>query len=188
MKRTIWTLTGLTVVAWLLGSGLLAGSSTATEQVSARPRIKVAVLEKVAKGQSARRFGTFYPELARAAREAFSRDGRFEVISPAVIDQALADLGTAPGKIDPDDIAQLREIGGRAGADLVLAGSYYEMSCHGGPMRSNSGLSLVRVDLGQTETVHCTSTQELSSRELASGDASALEELLRRAESLLADR
>ena len=59
----------------------------------AQAKIKLAVLDKMPKAQLARRFRDLYPRLTQYSREVFSKDGRFELISPGEVERALE----APG-------------------------------------------------------------------------------------------
>ncbi|MFH0871274.1 MAG: hypothetical protein V1878_02105 [bacterium] len=179
---------------WLtIGVGILFLSSfvsyaSGVEEAPSPSQIKVAVLEKMSQGQSAHRFGYLYPSLTENIRRALSQDGRFELISQEEVHQALGNLRIGKEKLNTDGLEQVAEIGRQAGADLVLITYLYEMSCHGGPMRSRNVLSLVRVQDQRMETVQKSCHQELSAQELASSDQVALQELLTKAKWLLKGR
>jgi hypothetical protein len=141
----------------------------------------------MAEGQSARRLAYLYPTLTSNFRDAFLKDGRFDLISDGELSHALAKPGRAREKIDPHDAAQLREIGKRAGADLVFVSYYYEMGCHAG-IRADNVLTLVAVHNESVETIDKTFGRELTDKELAASDAAILQELLKIAGTLVAAR
>jgi len=151
----------------------------------AQGKIKVVVLGKVSKEQSARRFEPLFPELSRKFAEAFSKDGRFEVASQEAMDKALYDLGIAKDKIKPDDAAQLQGIGKQAGADLVFASYYYEMGGHGMPMHSNNVLILVAASTGEMVKLDRDYSRILMDPELTSSDEVGFKEFLKKAEPLI---
>jgi len=150
----------------------------AGEEAPSLPMIKVAILEKMAKGHSAQRFGYLYPALTQSIRQAFLKDGRFELLPQEEINRAMAGLKITRHGVDPDDAAQLREIGREAGADFIFVSYYYEMSCHGGSISSYNVLSLVSVGSERVKTISKSYNRDLSDKELASSDEMALRELL----------
>ncbi len=165
-----------TQAPYVLGSGVAYGQA----------KIKIAVLGKVSKEQSARRFDPAFPELSRSFEEAFSKDGRFEVISHDVTDKSLQDLGIAKDKIKPDDPAQLQRIGKQAGADLVFVSYYYEMGGHGMPMHSDNVLILVAASNGEMVKLDREYSRLLMQKsDVASSDQVGFKELLQKAEPLL---
>jgi hypothetical protein len=159
---------------------VVPGSGEAYSQA----KIKTAVLGKVSKEQSARRFEYLFPQLTQRFREAFSQDKRFEVIPAEELDNAMAKAGNQEGKVNPDDPAQLRKIGKEAGADLIFVSYYYEMGGHGMPMHSNNVLTLVWVNKEETVKINRDYSRILSETELTSSDEMALKELMRKAESM----
>jgi len=152
--------------------------------VHSQDRIKTAVLGKVSKEQSARRFEYLFPKLTQRFREAFSQDERFEVIPAEELDKAIAKAGTREGNVNPDDPAQLRKIGNEAGADLIFVSYYYEMGGHGMPMHSNNVLILVWVNKDDTVKINREYSRILSETELTSSDEMAFKDLMKKAESM----
>ena len=171
----------------VLSCSLLFMSSRAAgmEEVPGQIKIRLAVWEKMPRGQSARRFGYLYPSLTQNLREALSKDPRFALISQSEVDRVLASRGISKEKINPDRLDQLREIARQAGADFVFLSYYYEMSCHGGSMRSDNVLLLLAVDGEERESIEKSYNHELSEKEIYASDAGAIQELLRAAEPLL---
>ena len=151
----------------------------------AQAKIKLAVLDKMPKAQGARRFRYLYPQLTQYLREAFSSDGRFELISPEEVERAISSVGIEKQKIDPDSADQLREIGKRAGADVVFISYYYEMGGHGMPMHSNNVLILVWVGRNDMVKLDRDYSRILSREDLSSSDIQSFNELLSKAEHLL---
>jgi len=186
MRRWVLHLNGWTILAWFLFPGLISGQF-APKEAHAQSKFKVAVLEKMAKGESARRLAFLYPTLTTNLREAFQRDGQFDLVPEGELGRALANPGKPREKIDPDNAAQLREIGKRTGADLVFVSYYYEMGCHAG-IRADNVLTLVAVNSQSVETIDKTFGRELSDKELAASDAAILQELLKMAGALVAAR
>jgi len=176
----------LVIFAWVYFPGLTS-DQPAPKQAHAQSKFKLAVLDKMAQGQSARRLAYLYPTLTSNFKDAFLRDGRFDLISEGELNRVLANPGKPREKIDPDNAAQLREIGKRTGADLVFVSYYYEMGCHAG-IRADNVLTLVAVNNETVETIDKTFGRELTDKELAVSDAAILQELLKRAEPLLAAR
>jgi hypothetical protein len=187
MKRWLLLLNSSIVLAWFLFPGLIAVQLAAPKEAHAQGKIKVAVLGKMAKGESARRLAYLYPTLTANLQEAFLRDGRFDLVPEGELDRALANPGKSRQKIDPDNAAQLREIGKRVGAELVFVSYYFEMGCHAGT-RAENVLTLVAVGSERMETIDKTYGRELSDKDLATSDATILEELLKNAGPLLAAR
>ena len=171
----------------VLSCSLLFMSSRAAgmEEMPGQIKIRLAVWEKMPRGQSARRFGYLYPSLTQNLREALSKDPRFALISQSEVDRVLASRGISKEKINPDRLDQLREIARQAGADFVFLSYYYEMSCHGGSMRSDNVLLLLAVDGEERESIEKSYNHELSEKEIYASDAGAIQELLRAAEPLL---
>ena len=97
----------------------------------------------------------------------------------------MASRGISKEKINPDRLDQLREVGRQAGADFVFLSYYYEMSCHGGSMRSDNVLLLLAMDGEERESIEKSYNHELSEKEIYASDALAIQELLRAAEPLL---
>jgi hypothetical protein len=151
----------------------------------AQAKLKVVVLGKVSKEQSARRFEPLFPELSRQFAEAFSKDGRFEVVPQEAVDKSLYDLGIAKDKIKPDDAIQLQRIGKQAGADLVFVSYYYEMGGHAMPFHSNNVLILGAVSSGEMVKLDRAYSGILSEAELTSSDDVGFKELLKKAEPLI---
>jgi len=151
----------------------------------AQAKLKIVVLGKVSKEQSARRFEPLFPELSRKFAEAFSKDDRFEVVSQEAADKSLYDLGIAKDKIKPDDGVQLQRIGKEAGADLVFVSYYYEMGGHAMPFHSNNVLILGAVSSGEMVKLDRGYSGILSEPELTSSDDVGFKELLKKAEPLI---
>lgn len=148
-------------------------------------KIKIAVLGKISKEQSARRFEYLFPQLTQRFRETFSEDGRFEVIPAEELDKAIVKSEIQKGKMNPDDAAQLRKIGKEAGADLIFVSYYYEMGGHGMPMHSNNVLTLVWVNKEETVKIDRDYSRILSEKELTSSDEMAFKDLVKKVESML---
>ena len=104
------------------------------------------------------------------------------------MDRALRSAGIEKQKIDPDNADQLREIGKRAGADVVFISYYYEMGGHGMPMHSNNVLILVWVDKNDVVKLDRAYSRILSREDLSSSDIQGFKELLSIAEPLLPAR
>jgi hypothetical protein len=151
----------------------------------AQAKLKIVVLGKVSKEQSARRFEPLFPELSRKFAEAFSKDGRFEVISQEAVDKSLYDMGITRDKIKPDDATQLQRIGKQAGADLVFVSYYYEMGGHAMPFHSNNVLILAATSNGEVVKLDRAYSGILSESELTSSDNVGFKELLKKAEPLI---
>ena len=186
MRKWFLLLNGWAILACFLFPGLINGQF-APKEAHAQGKLKVAVLDKMAKGQAARRLAYLYPTLTANFKEAFQRDGRFDLIPEGELGRALANPGKPREKIDPDNAAQLREIGKRTGADLVFVSYYYEMGCHAG-IRADNVLTLAAVNSESVETIDRTFGRELSDKDLAASDAAILQELLKKAEPLVAAR
>jgi hypothetical protein len=184
MRRWFYLSVCLVIFAWSLFPGLISGQ-LAQREANAQSKFKVAVLDKMAKGQSARRLAYLYPTLTSNFKEAFQRDGRFDLVPEGELGRALANPGKPREKIDPDNAAQLREIGKRTGADLVFVSYYYEMGCHAG-IRADNVLTLIAVNNERVETIDKTFGRELSDKDLAASDAAILQELLKIAGTLVA--
>jgi len=187
MKRISFLLL-LAVLAWVWLPSLVSSNTLGPlgpGEAYAQAKLKVVVLGKVSKEQSARRFEPLFPELSRKSAESFSKDGRFEVVSQEAMDKALYDLGIAKDKIKPDDAVQLQRIGKHAGADLVFVSYYYEMGGHGMPMHSNNVLILVAASNGEMVKLDRDYSRILSEPELTSSDDVAFKELLKKAEPLI---
>jgi hypothetical protein len=175
----------LVALALMVLPVFLGGYTPGSEQAFAQGKLKLAILGKVSKEQSARRFEYLFPKLSANFREAFAQDARFDLMSPAEVERALADSGIAKGKLNPDDAAQLRKIGKQAGADLVFVSYYYEMGGHAMPMHSNNVLILVWVGREEMVKVDRDYSLILSEDELISSDGMAFKDLMKKAEPLL---
>jgi hypothetical protein len=188
MKK-VWFLTLLALLVWIwtpVFLGTQAPYVLGPEEAYGQAKIKIVVLGKVSKEQSARRFDPVFPELTRNFEEAFSKDGRFEVISQDAKDKSLYDLGIAKDKIKPDDPAQLQRIGKQAGADLVFVSYYYEMGGHGMPMHSDNVLILVAASNGEMVKLDREYSRLLMEKsDVASSDEVGFKELLKQADPLL---
>jgi len=185
MKAKILFMTLLVILAFVFSPAFTNHQVFRSNETYAQPKIKLAVLDKMPKAQLARRFRYLYPRLTRYLREVFSKDGRFELISPGGVDRALRSAGIEKQKIDPDNADQLREIGRRAGADVVFISYYYEMGGHGMPMHSNNVLILVWVDKNDVVKLDRAYSRLLSEEDLVSSDVQAFKELLSKADPLL---
>jgi hypothetical protein len=172
---------GLVLILFLM---ILGAVGPGGGEAYSEARIKTAVLGKVSKEQSARRFEYLFPQLTQRFREAFSQDQRFEVISTEELDKALVKAETEKEKINPDDAAQLRKIGKEAGADLIFVSYYYEMGGHGMPMHSNNVLTLIWVNKEERVRIDRDYSRILSEAELISSDEMAFKDLMKRAESM----
>jgi hypothetical protein len=156
-----------------------------SEEVYSQAKLKIALLGKVSKEQSASRFEYLFPKLTQRFREAFSQDGRFEVIPAEALDKALVKTGIQKKAINPDDAAQLRKIGKKAGADLIFVSYYYEMGGHGMPMHSNNVFTLVWVNKEEMVKINRDYSRILSETELTSSDEMGFKELMKKVESML---
>jgi hypothetical protein len=171
----------LLILLFAIPGGFVRGWGEAYSQ----GKIKIAVLGKISKEQSAHRFEYLFPQLTQRFREAFLRDERFEVIPAEELDKAMVEAGIQKGKMNPDDAAQLRKIGKEAGADLVFVSYYYEMGGHGMPMHSNNVLTLVWVSKEETAKIDRDYSRILSEEELTSSDENAFKDLMKRVDSML---
>ena len=156
-----------------------------SEEAYSQAKIKIAVLGKVSKEQSARRFEYLFPKLTQRFREAFSQDGRFEVSPAEKLNKAIDKAGIQKGKMNPDDAAQLRKIGKEAGTDLIFVSYYYEMGGHAMPMHSNNVLILVWVNKDETVKIDREYSRILFENELTSSDEMAFKDLMTKVESEL---
>ena len=184
MKAKILFMIVLVIFAFVF-SPALTSEKLFRNETYAQAKIKLAVLDKMPKAQCARRFRYLYPQLTHYLRGAFSSDGRFELISPEEVDRALRNVGIEKEKIDPDNADQLREIGKRAGADVVFISYYYEMGGHGMPMHSSNVLALIWVGRNDMVKLDTGYSRILSEEDLVSSDVQAFKELLSKAEYLL---
>ncbi len=187
MKAKILFMIVLVIFAFVF-SPALTSEKLFRNETYAQAKIKLAVLDKMPKAQCARRFRYLYPQLTQYLREAFSSDGRFELISPEEVERAISSVGIEKQKIDPDSADQLREIGKRAGADVVFISYYYEMGGHGMPMHSNNVLALIWVSRNDMVTLDRDYSRILSREDLSSSDIQSFNELLSKAEHLLPAR
>jgi hypothetical protein len=185
MKAKIPFMIVLLIFAFVFSPAFTNHRVFRSNEIHAQAKIKLAVLDKMPKAQLARRFRDLYPRLTQYSREVFSKDGRFELISPGEVDRALRSAGIEKQKIDPDSADQLREIGKRAGADVVFISYYYEMGGHGMPMHSNNVLILVWVDKNDVVKLDRAYSRILSRKDLSSSDIQGFKELLSKAEHLL---
>jgi len=184
MKK-IAILSLLVILALAISPAFMGGPGFERVQAYAQAKPRLAVLGKVSKEQSARRFEYLFPRLTAKFREGFAKDGRFELISPEEVDRALASSGIGKGKLNPDDAAQLRKIGKEVGADLVFASYYYEMGGHGMPMHSNNVVTLVWEGKPELVKIDRDYSRILSEDELISSDGMAFKELLMKAGPVL---
>jgi len=184
MKAKIPFMIVLVIFAFVF-SPALTSEKLFRNETYAQAKIKLAVLDKMPKAQCARRFRYLYPQLTHYLREAFSSDGRFELISPEEVERALSSAGIEKQKIDPDSADQLREIGKRAGADVVFISYYYEMGGHGMPMHCNNDLILVWVGRNDMVKLDTGYSRILSEQDLVSSDVQSFKGLLSKAEHLL---
>ncbi len=184
MKAKILFMTLLVILAFVFSPAFTNHQVFSSNETHAQPKIKLAVLDKMPKAQLARRFRYLYPRLTSYLREVFSRDGRFELISPGEVDRSLRSAEIEKEKIDPDNADQLREIGRRAGADVVFISYYYDTGGHG-PMHANNVLILVWVDRNDVVKLDKAYSRLLSEEDLVSSDVQAFKELLSKAEHLL---
>jgi hypothetical protein len=188
MRNKIFFMTLLVILAFVFSPAMISEQAAGSGKAHAQGKIKLAVLDKMAKAQSARRFNYLYPKLTRYLRECFSKDGRFDLISPEEVGQALRAAGVEKETIDPDNADQLREIGRRTGADVVFISYYYEMGGHGMPMHSNNVLTLVWVEGDDLVKLDKPYTGVLSEPDLVSSDIEAFKELLSKASALFPAR
>ncbi len=184
MKAKILFMIVLVIFAFVF-SPALTSEKLFRNETYAQAKIKLAVLDKMPKAQCARRFRYLYPQLTHYLRGAFSSDGRFELISPEEVERALRNVGIEKEKIDPDNADQLREIGKRAGADVVFISYYYEMGGHGMPMHSSNVLALIWVGRNDMVKLDTGYSRILSEEDLVSSDIQAFKELLSKAEPLI---
>jgi len=178
----------LVILAFVFSPAFTSHRLFRSDETHAQAKIKLAVLDKMPKAQLARRFCYLYPRLTRNLREAFSRDGRFDLISPGEMDRALRSAGIEKENINPDNADQLREIGRRAGADVVFISYLYEMGGHGMPMHSNNVLILVWAGGNEMVKLDRAYSRILSEEELVSSDVQAFKALLNKAEPLVPAR
>ena len=189
MKAKILFMTLLVILAFVFSPAFTNHQVFSSNETHAQPKIKLAVLDKMPKAQSASRFRYLYPRLTHYLREAFSSDGRFELISPEEVERAISSVGIEKQKIDPDSADQLREIGKRAGADVVFISYYYEMGGHAMPMHCNNVLILVWVEKNEVVKLDRAYRRRLLSEEdLVSSDVQSFKGLLSKAEPLLPHR
>ena len=181
---TIW----FVILAFAFSPLFTSDLAFLSDEAHAKAKIKIAVLDKMPKAVSARRFANIYPKLSSNFREAFSSDGRFEVISPGEVDLAIKNAGIEKGKLDPDDAEKLREIGKLAGADVVFISYYYEMGGHAMPMHSNNVLTLIWVDTPDIVKLDKEYSRILPEEYMESSDETGFKELLIKAEPLLKTR
>jgi hypothetical protein len=184
MKR-IGFLSLLAILALAVLPVLPGKDITGTDTAYAQANIKLAVLGKVSKEQSARRFQYLFPQLSQNFREAFSQDGRFELIPAEDLDRAVTRAGINKEKINPDDATQMRKIGREAGADLVFVSYYYEMGGHAMPMHSNNVLVLVWVNKEEMVKIDRDYSLILSEKELTSSDEMGFKDLMKKVEPML---
>ena len=173
------------VLALILFSTILGTVVPGSGEAYSQAKTKIAILGKISKEQSARRFEYLFPQLTQRFREAFSQDERFDVIPAEELDQAMAKAGIEKGKMNPDDAAQLRKIGKEAGADLIFVSYYYEMGGHAMPMHSNNVFILAWVDKEEMAKIDRDYSKILSEKELISSDEMGLKELTKKMESML---
>lgn len=188
MNSKIFFMTLLVILAFAFSPALISKQALVSGEAHAQGKIKLAVLDKMAKAQSARRFNYLYPKLTRYLRESFLKDGRFDLISPEEVDQALRTAEVEKETIDPDNADQLREIGRRTGADVVFISYYYEMGGHAMPMHSNNVLTLVWVEGDDMVKLDKPYTRVLSEPDLVSSDIEAFKQLLSKASALVPAR
>jgi|GEM_PF-2474118 len=188
MNSKILFMTLLVILQFAFSPAMISKQALVSGEAHAQAEIKIAVLDKMAKAQSARRFNYLYPKLTRYLRECFSKDGRFDLISPQEVGEAIKSAGIERKTVDPDDTDQLREIGRRAGADVVFISYYYEMGGHAMPMHSNNVLALVWVGGDDVVKLDKAYTRVLSEPDLVSSDIEAFKELLSKASALLPAR
>jgi len=188
MKTKIFFMIWFVILAFAFSPLFTSDLAFLSDEAHAKAKIKIAVLDKMPKAVSARRFANIYPKLSRNFREAFSSDGRFELVSPGEVDRAIKNVGIEKGKLDPDDAEKLREIGKLAGADVVFISYYYEMGGHAMPMHSNNVLSLIWVDTPDIVKVDKEYSRVLPENYMESSDEMGFKELLNKAEPLLKTR
>jgi hypothetical protein len=178
----------LIVGFFVLCTFLLINQPFVVNEGRAQAKVKIAVLDKVPKAQSALRFEGLYPELSQQLRNAFEADGRFDVLSASVVDRAIRNAGLQKEKIDPDNVDQLRKIGENTGADVVFASYFYEMGGHAMPMHGNNVFLLVWVKTTDVVKLDNEYSRAISADYLVSSDANSFKDLMSRAESLLPPR
>ncbi len=188
MKAKIFFMFWFVIFAFAFSSLFTSEPAFLSDEAHAKSKIKLAVLDKMPKAVSARHFRDLYPKLSHSFREAFSADGRFELVSPGEVDQAIKSAGIEKDKIDPDDVEKLREVGKLAGADVVFISYYYEMGGHAMPMHSNNVLSLIWVDTPDIVKVDKEYGRVLPEDYMESSDEMGYKELLIKAEPLLKTR
>jgi hypothetical protein len=184
MKKVLF-LSLLAILAFTLSPAFLGGYGPGSEEAYAQGKLRLAVVGKISKEQSARRFEYLFPQLTANFREAFSQDDRFDLMSQEKVDRALASSGIAKGKLNPDDASQLRKIGKQAGADLVFVSYYYEMGGHAMPMHSNNVLMLVWVRKEEMVKIDRAYSRILSENELISSDVMGFKELMKKVGPML---
>ena len=185
MKTNTFFIFWFVISAFAFSSLFTSVPAFLSDEAHARAKIKLVVLDKMPKGVSARHFSDLYPKLSHSFREAFSADGRFELVSTGEVDQAIKSAGIEKDKIDPDDLEKLREIGKLAGADVVFISYCYEMGGHGKPMHSNNVLSLIWVGTPDVVKLDKDYSHILSADYLESSDETGFKDLLIKAEPLL---
>jgi hypothetical protein len=173
---------------FILFSFLLINQPFVVNEGRAQAKVKIAVLDKVPKAQSALRFKDLYPELSRQLRDAFEEDGRFDVLSTSAVDRAIRKAGLQKEKIDPDNVEQLRKIGKNAGADVVFGSYFYEMGGHAMPMHGNNVFVLAWVETSSVVKLDKEYGRAIPADYLVSSDANSFKELLSKAGSLLPPR
>jgi len=188
MKTKIFFMIWFLIFAFAFSPLFTSKLAFLSDEAHAKAKIKIAVLDKMPKAYSARRFANIYPKLSLSFREAFSSDGRFELVSPGEVDRAIKDAGIEKGKIDPDDAEKLREIGRLAGAEVVFISYYYEMGGHAMPMHSNNVLSLIWVDTPDIVKLDKEYSRILPADYMESSDETGFKDLLIKAEPLLKNR
>ena len=188
MKSKIFFMIWFVILAFAFSPAFTIDGAFLSNEAHAKAKIKLVVLDKMPKAVSARHFRDLYPKLSHSFREAFSADGRFELISPDEVDHAIKEAGIEKDKIDPDDAEKLREIGKLAGADVVFVSYYFEIGGHAMPMRSNNVLALIWVDTPDVVKLDKDYSGILSAEYLTSSDESGFKDLLIKAGPLLKAR
>ena len=186
--NTTYVRKNLFIGFFILCTFLLINQPFVINEVRAQAKVKIAVLDKVPKAQSALRFEGLYPELSQQLRKGFAEDGRFEVLSVAAVERAIQNVGLQKEKIDPDNVNQLRRIGESAGADVVFASYFYEMGGHAMPMHGNNVFLLVWVATTDVVKLDKEYGRAIPADYLVSSDANSFRELLSKAGALLPPR
>jgi len=93
MNSKILFMTLLVILQFAFSPAMISKQALVSGEAHAQAEIKIAVLDKMAKAQSARRFNYLYPKLTRYLRECFSKDGRFDLISPQEVGEAIKSAG-----------------------------------------------------------------------------------------------